>query len=189
MQQLRINIRDIEPNEANPRNINDADFVDLKRSLAQLPKMLFIRGIAVKKQGKKWVSYGGNMRTRALYDLAEEIERPGFADLYKIDQEQIDTLLDIFDNGVPCHDIAGMTDEEIRRFVVADNVNLGKWDVDRLANTYDVDELRQWGVSDDVLKMWDNDIPDMEDGVPDAEGSHRTNNEQCPKCGFEWVKR
>lgn len=146
MQQLRINIKDIEPNEANPRNINDSDFVALKRSLAQLPKMLFIRGIAVKRQGKKWVSFGGNMRTRALYDLMNEIGKPGFYERYQIGQEQADVLQDIFDNGVPCHDTAGMTDEEIRRFIIADNVAFGKWDMDGLANAYDVEELKQWGV-------------------------------------------
>ena len=29
----------------------------------------------------------------------------------------------------------------------------------------------------------------LDDGLPDAIGSHRTKEEKCPKCGFQWLKQ
>jgi DNA modification methylase len=39
-----------------------------------------------------------------------------------------------------------MTDDEIRRFIIADNVEMGEHDWDMLANEWDADELADWGL-------------------------------------------
>ena len=43
-------------------------------------------------------------------------------------------------------DGSDMTDDEIRRFIIADNVEMGEHDWDMLANQWDADELSDWGV-------------------------------------------
>lgn len=47
---MKVKLSDIKPNPANPRIIRDDAFGKLKRSLAQFPKMLEKRGVAVIKE-------------------------------------------------------------------------------------------------------------------------------------------
>jgi hypothetical protein len=39
-----------------------------------------------------------------------------------------------------------LTDEQMREFVVVDNVGYGEWDYELLKNEYSADELSDWGV-------------------------------------------
>lgn len=66
---------------------------------------------------------GGNMRLKALKELG-----------YK----------EIPDEWVRRAD--ELTDDEQRRFIIADNVGFGEHDWDMLANEWDVDELKDWGL-------------------------------------------
>ena len=46
-----------------------------------------------------------------------------------------------------------MTEEETKRFIIADNIGFGLWDWDKLANEWNEEQLIDWGL----------DIPDFED--------------------------
>ena len=69
------------------------------------------------------VVLGGNMRLRALQEL-------GFTD---IDEAWVKRSSDL-------------TEEEKKRFIIADNVAFGEWDWDTLANDWEVVDLEAWGL-------------------------------------------
>jgi len=120
-----VKLKDIFTNPANPRIIKDAKFQKLVKSIDEFPKMMELRPIIVDSEG---MILGGNMRYKALKDLG-----------YK---EIPDTWLKRADD---------LTEDEIRRFTIADNVGFGEWDYELLANEWDVAELNEWGL----------DLPDL----------------------------
>jgi hypothetical protein len=69
------------------------------------------------------VILGGNMRFKALQHL-------GFKEVPDEWVKRADEL----------------TEDERRRFIIADNVSGGDWDVDDLAANWDRDELQDWGL-------------------------------------------
>lgn len=156
---LQIPLQKIKPNPENPRIIKDDAFRRLKTSIAQFPEMLEKRGVAVVKDGGKYMAIGGNQRYRALCDLKKEVDDPDFCNLYDATEEKRAVLLGYFANGIPCEDCTNFTPDQVRRFVVLDNAPFGLWDYDELANQYDAEELRKWGV----------DIPDWGEAVPGGE--------------------
>lgn len=50
-----------------------------------------------------------------------------------------------------------LTEDEKRRFIIADNVGFGDWDWDELANSWDLKELEDWG-----LEVLGWDVPEDE---------------------------
>ena len=107
-----MKLKDIKPNPNNPRVLRDDKFQKLKKSIQEFPKMLSLRPIVIDENN---VVLGGNMRLRALQDL-------GFTDL-----------------GDSCVKYAkDLTEEEKKRFIIADNVAFGEWDWDTLANDWEV---------------------------------------------------
>ena len=58
----------LKTNPKNPRTITDAQFERLKDSLLVFPKMLTLRPLATDGNG---IVLGGNMRLRALKDIAK----------------------------------------------------------------------------------------------------------------------
>ena len=144
---MRINIKDIVPNPANPRVIRDEQFRKLKQSLAQFPQMLEKRPIAVTKEGGKYIALGGNQRLRALLDLEKEIEEKWFQQTYYITIIEEQILEGYFATGIPVVDCTELTPMQQKRFIIADNVPFGEWDWEGLANEWDVEELADWGLS------------------------------------------
>ena len=149
----------IRLNPANPRIIRDEKYRKLVRSVAQFPKMLDLRGIVI-DAGK--MILGGNQRFRAIADILKMPEpelleilegRTAEFALWEILREK---------KAVPENwivDGSDMTDDEIRRFIIADNVEFGEHDFDALANGWDADELEGWGV----------DVPDFAGGKQEAQ--------------------
>jgi hypothetical protein len=84
------------------------------------------------------VVLGGNMRLRALQEL-------GFND---IDEAWVKRSSDL-------------TEEEKKRFIIADNVAFGEWDWDTLANDWEVVDLEAWGL--DIPQFDTVDEQEMED--------------------------
>lgn len=78
------------------------------------------------------VVLGGNMRLRALQEL-------GFTD---IDEAWVKRSSDL-------------TEEEKKRFIIADNVAFGEWDWDTLANDWEVVDLEAWGLD---IPQFNNDV-------------------------------
>jgi ParB-like chromosome segregation protein Spo0J len=124
----KVNIKDIIPNKENPRFISDNKFEKLVQSIKDFPEMLEKRPLVV---DENMVVLGGNMRLKALQK----------AGLKKI-------TIDIAE---------GWSEEQKKEFIIKDNVGFGEWDWDVLANVWDIESLREWGL--DVPKF-DTDIDD-----------------------------
>lgn len=148
----------IRLNPANPRIIRDEKYRKLVRSVAQFPKMLDLRGIVI-DAGK--MILGGNQRFRAIADILKMPE-PELLEILEGRTAEFalwETLRE--KKAVPENwivDGSDMTDDEIRRFIIADNVEFGEHDFDALANGWDADELEGWGV----------DVPDFAGGKQEA---------------------
>ena len=124
-----MKLTDIKINPKNPRIIKDDRFKELVKSIEQFPKMMKYRPIITNSMN---MILGGNMRFKALQELK-----------YK----------EIPDEWVRRAD--DLTEDEKRRFIIADNVGFGEHDWDVLANEWNVDELEEWGL----------DIPEFYDGL------------------------
>ena len=126
-----MKLKDIKPNPNNPRVLRDDKFQKLKQSIKEFPKMLSLRPMVIDENN---VVLGGNMRLRALQEL-------GFND---IDEAWVKRSSDL-------------TEEEKKRFIIADNVAFGEWDWDTLANDWDAEQLSDWG-----LNVWNDDMTNNE---------------------------
>lgn len=115
-----INIQDIKPNPGNPRTIKDDRFKKLVKSIQEFPAMMELRPIVVDDQ---MVILGGNMRYHALKHLAYKL----------IPETWVKKASDL-------------TEEEKRRFIIADNVGFGDWDYEQLAESWTSDPLPEWGM-------------------------------------------
>lgn len=115
-----MKLKEIKPNPNNPRVLRDDKFQKLKQSITEFPKMLSLRPMVIDENN---VVLGGNMRLRALQEL-------GFID---IDEAWVKRSSDL-------------TEEEKKRFIIADNVAFGEWDWDTLANDWEVVDLEAWGL-------------------------------------------
>jgi ParB-like chromosome segregation protein Spo0J len=115
-----MKLKDIKPNPNNPRVLRDDKFQKLKQSITEFPKMLSLRPMVIDENN---VVLGGNMRLRALQEL-------GFND---IDEAWVKRSSDL-------------TEDEKKRFIIADNVAFGEWDWDTLANDWEVVDLEAWGL-------------------------------------------
>jgi len=142
-----MKLSDIKMNPSNPRVIKDERFEKLKNSISEFPAMLALRPLVINSDS---VVLGGNMRLKALKELG-----------YK----------DIPDEWVKRAD--ALTDEEPRRFIIADNVGFGEHDWAMLATEWDVEELSDWGLDIpnwsagmDENSMTDEDVDTEEEFDP-----------------------
>jgi len=141
-----MKLKDIKPNPNNPRVLRDDKFQKLKQSITEFPKMLSLRPMVIDENN---VVLGGNMRLRALQEL-------GFTD---VEDAWVKRSSDL-------------TEDEKKRFIIADNVAFGEWDWDTLANDWDVVDLEAWGL----------DIPQF-DTVEELEASE--DDYEVPEGGIE----
>ena len=110
----------IKANPNNPRIVKDEAFTKLCNSISEFPKMLALRPLVVNEDN---VVLGGNMRLKALQHL-------GFKEIPDEWVKQANEL----------------TEDEQRRFIIADNVSGGEWDWQLLQADWDVEELESWGL-------------------------------------------
>jgi DNA modification methylase len=115
-----MKLSEIKPNPNNPRIIKDDNFQKLVKSIEEFPKMMALRPIVVDEDG---MVLGGNMRLKALQHLR---------------------FKDIPDEWVKR--AADLTEDEQRRFIIADNVSGGEWDIDDLTANWEKQELEDWGL-------------------------------------------
>ena len=146
-----MKLSSIKSNPNNPRIIKDSRFEKLKQSIREFPKMLELRPIIINEQK---IVIGGNMRLKALIEL-------GYKD---IPEEWIKRA-------------EYLTEDEVRRFIIADNVGFGEHDWDLLANDWDAKELEGWGLEG---FPFDNEIDEIEQEVKEERSI-----ETCEKCGKE----
>jgi len=146
----KVKISKVIPNENNPRFIKDHKFKKLVKSIQDFPEMLKLRPIVVNKD---MVVLGGNMRLKACKEA-------GLKEVYILKADEL-------------------TEQQQREFIVKDNVGFGEWDWDILANEWDNQQLKEWGMDvwqpeeevdysildDDDLS---EDLNDMTSGVKKA---------------------
>lgn len=115
----------LKANPDNPRTITEKDFEKLKKSIKELPKMLDIRPLAY-DSSQDYIVLGGNQRLEGLKALTSK-------NLIVLKPEWF-------------VDIKDWTAEEKRQFIIKDNISNGDWNWDVLANSWDKEELAEWGM-------------------------------------------
>jgi len=118
----KININKIYPNKQNPRFIKDYKFKKLVKSVKEFPEMLKLRPIIIDKDN---IILGGNMRYKACIEI-------GLKEVYIIKADSFNK-------------------EQLKEFIIKDNVGYGQWDWDLIANQWDTQQLNHWGL--DVLEL------------------------------------
>ena len=104
--------------------------------------MAAVRPIVVNKD---MVALGGNMRLKAMQEA-------GWKE-------------------VPVK-IVDWSEEKQREFIIKDNVGFGEWDWDELANTWNAEELTEWG-----LDVW------QPEAIEEEAKQATEPQEVCPSCG------
>ena len=145
-----VKLSRIKQNPENPRIIKDSKYESLKKSLKDFPEMMQLREIVV---DENYMVLGGNMRLKAMKEIGIN-----------------ETVVKI---------AIGLTEDQKKEFIIKDNVPYGEWDYEMLANDWDVEDLKDWGMDIPAFncEQEDQDIMNEPDGDPTNE---------CPKCGYIW---
>lgn len=138
--------------DANPRKINRKQYEALKKSLQEFPDMKQLRPIVVDED---FTILGGHQRIYALKDL-------GYVD-------------------VLVKQVFGLTEKQKREFIIKDNTAAGEWDTDVLANQWEMDELKSWGIPD-----FNFGGAGSEEKEPAAKDTQHSHVHTCPECGHEF---
>lgn len=120
----RVPIQEITNNLNNPRTISDKDFQNLVRSIKNDGFMLAIRFLVVDKE---MVIVGGNQRFRACQEA-------GLTHVYVVKAEDLSS-------------------EQLKEFVIKDNLAFGEWDKPMLSQHYQDRELVELGM--DLIEVAD----------------------------------
>ena len=160
-----MRIDKLKLHERNPRQITQAALNKLAESIRRDPEFMVLRPIVVDKDG---TVLGGNMRLRAIRQLGMD-EVP---DAWVVRA-------------------ADLTDEQKRRFILVDNAPTGMagtWDIDLLANEWDVPELEELGFDLGELGL----EADFAPGTLEDQGKLdelQPKIVKCPSCGVEFDAR
>lgn len=119
--------------ENNPRTITKKEMESLEKSIMDNPDYFEARPLILSNRTGKLVILAGNQR----YEAAKLIGL----------------------NEVPTVLLEGLTEDREREIIIRDNVSNGDWDFDELANSWDEDELTEWGV--DIPKVEKADTEQM----------------------------
>ena len=142
-----IELARLQPNEGqldglpkNPREIDVEKFELLKQNLQKYPKLLKHCTLLVfPLDDENYIIIGGNMRYHALNDIGEKL--------------------------APCDVIDSDTDiETLKAYIALHNSSFGKWDFDLLANNWDSDDLKSWGLDLNFDILEDEPSEDELDG-------------------------
>lgn len=109
-------IDELKLHEDNPRTISKKKFNKLKKSIANFPDMLSARPIVINENKQ---ILGGSMRYRACVELGI--------------------------NTVPVIIVNWPIDRQ-REFMVKDNISSGAWDLDKLFNEWEPEEIKDWDI-------------------------------------------
>lgn len=120
----------------NPRSITKEQLSKLKESIQQNPDYFEARPLILSDRTGELVIIAGNQRYDACIALGL--------------------------TSVPTVLISNLTEEREREIIIRDNVNNGQWNMDVLANSWDADELKGWGM--DFPDDWGISSDDFGDG-------------------------
>jgi hypothetical protein len=166
MKTEEIALSRVSENEANPRTITEANFQKLVKSILVFPKMLQLRPIVVDETYK---ALGGNMRTRALCHIVS-MTPEAIMDVLDTDQRLTDAeklaIVNYWSQWQeqPTATIvkaSDLTEGQKKEFIIKDNAGFGDWDTNALANQWNTDLLKDWGVESfnnyDISGFFDED--------------------------------
>ena len=194
MKTEEIALSRVSENEANPRTITETNFQKLVKSILVFPKMLQLRPIVVDETYK---ALGGNMRTRALCHIVS-MTPEAIMDVLDTDQRLTDAEKLAIANywshwqEQPTATIvkaSDLTESQKKEFIIKDNAGFGDWDTDALANQWNTDLLKDWGIQDWQLAGFEekkeDKLPEELQGVdltpddlPDIQGDDETEKQR-----------
>lgn len=161
MQTEEIALSRLSENENNPRTITTEKFQKLVKSLLVFPRMLTLRPIVVDNTMKV---LGGNMRLKSLKHIVsmdKDTLRLTIAndETNKFTEGEVQKLVGYWMDWrkKPVATIINandLTESQKREFIIKDNVGFGDWDTSALANEWDLDALKDWGMEDWQLEGW-----------------------------------
>ena len=125
-------IKDLHELEGNPRIIKKDQFERLKQSIKDNPDYFEARPLILSDRTGELVILAGNQRYKAAKALG---------------LDEVPTVL-----------LSGLDKEREREIIIRDNVELGDWDFDILANEWETDDLEDWGVDVPVASGLIDDI-------------------------------
>ena len=122
---------------SNPRQWTQTDIDRIAKSLQETPELFEARPLIVYQQGEEYIILGGNLR----YEGAKKNRM----------------------KDVPVHILEqGLSIDKLKEIVLKDNGSFGDWDMDALANEWDDQPLKDWGidVAWDVKDVNPDDLSD-----------------------------
>jgi DNA modification methylase len=131
---LKNNNGQIEGLPKNPRLLKDDKFKKLVKSIQDDPEMLELREVIAYDNNGELIVIAGNMRLKACQEVGIK---------------EIPTKILPKETSV----------EKLKAYTIKDNVAFGEHDWDELANSWDVEQLTEWGL----------DIPNFDANVLEAE--------------------
>ena len=114
----------------NPRTISKEDFDRLKDSIIDNPEYFEGRPLILSDRTGELVVLAGNQRLRAAKAIGLK--------------------------EVPCIVLPGLTEEKEKEIIIRDNVSNGRWDMELLANDFDLQDLADWGVDVNIDAEFSN---------------------------------
>lgn len=144
-------VRDLLPYEFNPRTLGEEQHAHLTKSLSKFGLV----EIPVVNTDNKLIA--GHQRVRVLIELGR--------------------ANDTIDVRVPSRTL---TIEEFREYLVRSNKNVGDWDFNILANSFEIDDLKAWGFKEAELGL------NFDEPAANEEPGGEAKPHQCPSCGFKW---
>ena len=144
-------LKEINPNEKNPRIIKNDKFLKLIDSILWFPKMLWLRPIVLNSDS---VALGGNQRFKALCYIAKLTKDKLEARLrQRVDksEEEVQEMLSYWakwqsEPVAPTLSADELTEEEKKEFIAKDNISHGEWDWEMLNNDWDRLQLETYGL-------------------------------------------
>lgn len=152
----KIKLSTIKLNPDNPRNISRKKLDLLVASISEFSAMMYLRPIVVDENN---IILGGNQRFLALKALKYK----------EVPEEWIKKA-------------NNLTEKDKKRFIIADNVNFGDWDLETLEMNFDIADLKDWGIDEVIFEL-----EDEVDNKPDSKPKQKMENSSitCPNCGCE----
>ena len=115
METTKIEISRLNNSDYNPRVIDTFKYESLKKSITDMPDMLFVRPIIIDED---YNILAGNMRYRACIDL-------GYNEVYI---KQVNNL----------------SEYQKRELMIKDNISYGEWDEQMLGDNFDTSLVNDW---------------------------------------------
>mgnify|MGYP000459856959 CR=1 FL=1 len=165
-----MKLNELTTNVKNPRILKDARFKKLLNKILCYPNLLSKRKITFDSSDNN-VILGGNMRFKTINHIVKSVPLKNLEEVIKTAHKALnldnETLLNnsiaIFtevkqSKAVPSEwiqDVIGLSEDEKTAFILIDNLNDGEWDLDAIANEWDID-TGEWGLISWDVPSYDN---------------------------------